>query len=86
MLDDEVNALIADYPITLVALYQHPDVGLATTISTFSFEPIGVAVSPDAHLLTNVIQNYFKLLDGTGMLEQLRMAWFNSDSWIDELQ
>jgi polar amino acid transport system substrate-binding protein len=86
VLDDQINAMIADYPVTLVALYQHPDAGLATTISTFSFEPIGVALSPDAHLLTNVIQNYFTLLEGTGTLERLRLAWFNNDSWIDELQ
>ncbi len=85
VLDDKVNALIADYPVTLLALYQHPNAGLATTISTFSFEPIGVALSSDAHLLTNVVQNYFTLLEGTGTLERLRAAWFNDDSWVREL-
>ena len=55
VLNDEVDAMIADYPITILALYQHPDVGLATTVSKVSFEPIGVALSSDAHLLTNVV-------------------------------
>jgi ABC-type amino acid transport substrate-binding protein len=85
VIDDEVDAMIADYPVTLLALYQHPDVGLVTTISTFSFEPIGVALSSDAHLLTNVVQNFFKLLEGTGTLESLRNVWFDNDSWVSEL-
>jgi polar amino acid transport system substrate-binding protein len=85
VLDDEVGAMIADYPITLLALYQHPGVGLVTTISTFSFEPIGVALSSDAHLLTNVVQNFFTLLEGTGTLERLRTVWFDHDGWVSEL-
>ncbi len=85
VLNDEVDAMIADYPITILALYQHPNVGLATTISKFSFEPIGVALSSDAHLLTNVVQNYFKLLEGTGTLELLRALWFENDAWVGEL-
>lgn len=85
VIDDEVDAMIADYPATVVALYQHPDVGLSTTVSTFSFEPIGVALAPEAHLLTNVIQNYFTLLEGTGALERLRIVWFDDGAWIREL-
>ncbi len=85
VLDDEVEAMIADYPVTVLALYQHPDAGLATTISTFSFEPIGVALSADAHLLTNVVQNFFTMLEGTGTLERLRIAWFNNADWVQDL-
>jgi polar amino acid transport system substrate-binding protein len=83
---DEVDALIADYPVTLLALYQHPNAGLASTISTFSFEPIGAALPADAHLLTNAVQNYFTLLEGTGTLERLRAVWFENDSWVRELR
>ena len=85
VLNDQVDAMIADYPVTILALYQNPSVGLVTTVSTFSFEPIGVALSSDAHLLTNVIQNYFTLLEGTGTLERLRMIWFDNDAWVSEL-
>jgi polar amino acid transport system substrate-binding protein len=85
VLNDQVDAMIADYPVTILALYQNPDVGLVTTVSTFSFEPIGVALSADAHLLTNVIQNYFALLEGTGTLERLRMVWFDNDAWVSDL-
>lgn len=85
VLRDEVNAMIADYPVCILALYQHPNAGLATTLSTISFEPIGIALSPEAHLLTNVVQNYLTLLEGTGTLERLRALWFNSDAWVAEL-
>jgi polar amino acid transport system substrate-binding protein len=85
VLDDEVKAMIADYPVCILALYQHPNAGLATTLSTLSFEPIGVALSADAHLLTNVVQNYFTLLEGTGTLTRLRALWFDNDTWVREL-
>jgi len=85
VLDDEVDAMIADYPVTLLELYRHPDAGLVSTISTFSFEPIGVAVSPDSHLLHNAVQNYFTLLEGTGTLERLRLIWFDNADWVVEL-
>jgi polar amino acid transport system substrate-binding protein len=85
VLDDEVDAMIADYPICILALYQHPNAGLATTISPFTFEPIGAALSSDAPLLTNLVSNYLTLLEGTGTLEQLRAIWFNNDAWVREL-
>jgi len=85
VLTDQVDALIADYPVCILALYQHPNAGLATTMSTFSFEPIGLALSSDSHLLKNVVDNYFTFLEGTGTLERLRAVWFNDDSWVREL-
>lgn len=85
VLNDEVDAMIADYPVCILALYQHPNAGLATTISTFSFEPIGVAIASNGHLMKNVVQNYFTLLEGTGTLERLRAVWFNNDAWVREL-
>jgi len=85
VLNDEVEALIADYPVCILALYQHPDTELVTTVSTFSFEPIGVALSSDAHLLTNAVQNYFSLLEGTGTLERLRALWFDNSAWVQDL-
>jgi polar amino acid transport system substrate-binding protein len=85
VLDGDVDAMIADYPVTILELFRHPNAGLVTTISTFSFEPIGVAIAPGSHLLQNVVQNYFTLLEGTGMLERLRLAWFDNSDWLAEL-
>jgi polar amino acid transport system substrate-binding protein len=85
VLDDEVDAMIADYPICVLALYQHPYADLAATFSPFTFEPIGVALSSDAVLLTNLVENYLELLEGTGVLGALRKTWFENDSWVREL-
>jgi polar amino acid transport system substrate-binding protein len=85
VLDDEVNAMIADYPICVLALYQHPGAGLAAAFSPFTFEPIGVALSSDATLLTNLVENYLDLLEGIGTLSRLREIWFNNDAWVDQL-
>ena len=85
VLADEVDALLADYPICVLALYQHPNAGLVTTISPFTFEPIGVALHANAPLLTNLVGNYLTMLEGTGTLETLRAIWFNNDAWVREL-
>jgi polar amino acid transport system substrate-binding protein len=85
VLAGEVDALLADYPICVLALFQHPDAGLVTTIAPFTFEPIGVATAADAPLLTNLVGNYLGLLEGTGLLDQLRAKWFDDGAWVREL-
>ena len=85
MIDDEVDALLADYPVCVLAVFQHQDEGLATVVSPFTFEPIGIALPENAPLLTNLIGNYLNLLEGTGALDQLRARWFSDGSWVSEL-
>jgi polar amino acid transport system substrate-binding protein len=85
VIDDEVDALLADYPVCVLAVFQHQEAGLATLVSPFTFEPIGVALPADAPLLTNLVGNYLTLLEGTGALDQLRARWFSDGSWASEL-
>ena len=40
----EVDALVADYPITAVAVLRNPGAGLLDVVSPFTFEPIGMAL------------------------------------------
>jgi ABC-type amino acid transport substrate-binding protein len=85
LLDGKVDALVADYPVCILSVLQHPGAGLATIVSPFTFEPIGVALPADAPLLTNLVENYLTLLEGTGLLEQLREKWFADGSWLSQL-
>jgi polar amino acid transport system substrate-binding protein len=82
---DEVDALVADYPICVLSVFRHPGKGLATLVSPLTVEPIGVALPPDDPLLLNLIQNYFNLLEETGTLTQLKGKWFGDGSWISRL-
>jgi polar amino acid transport system substrate-binding protein len=82
---DEVDALVADYPICVLSVFRNPGKGLATLLSPLTVEPIGVALPPDDPLLLNLIQNYFSLLERTGTLTQLKDKWFGDGSWISRL-
>ncbi|NIM02463.1 MAG: transporter substrate-binding domain-containing protein, partial [Acidobacteria bacterium] len=43
VVDDEVEAMIADFPICQLAVFQHPEAGLTTLVTPFTVEPLGIA-------------------------------------------
>jgi polar amino acid transport system substrate-binding protein len=85
VVDGEVDAMVGDFPGCVLSVLRHPDAGLSTIVSPYTFEPIGIGLPPDAPLLTNLIENYLTLLEGTGLLEQLRAKWFADGSWLAQL-
>jgi polar amino acid transport system substrate-binding protein len=85
VIDGEADAMIADFPICLVALFQHPDAGLESAVAPFTFEPIGAAVNADDALFMNLVGNYMKMLEGTGLMTALRARWFENGDWLAEL-
>jgi polar amino acid transport system substrate-binding protein len=84
VIDGKADALVADYPILIVALLQNPDKGLESILSPFTFEPIGAAINgdDDDSLFVNLVQNYFNTLEGTGLMGALRGKWFDSGEWL----
>jgi polar amino acid transport system substrate-binding protein len=82
VLDDRADALVADYPICALSLLRHPDAGLVTLEEPLTIEPIGMAVPPGDSLLLNMIENYLAALEGVGVLEELRVKWFDDGSWL----
>ena len=44
LLDDKIDALVADMPICMLTILRNPDAGLTTLKEPFTFEPIGIAV------------------------------------------
>ena len=78
----EVDAMVADYPITAVAVLRNPGAGLLTVTNPFTFEPIGMALPGDDMLFVNLVGNYLKSLEGTGLLDQLREKWMSDPSWL----
>jgi polar amino acid transport system substrate-binding protein len=85
VLDDKVDALVADFPICALSVLRHPDQGLTTLVTPLTIEPIGIALPPGDVLLINLVQNYLGALEGTGVLETLRSRWFESGSWVSRL-
>ncbi len=85
VLDDEVEAMVADFPICHLAVLQHPEARLSTLIQPFTVEPLGIALPADDPLLVNLIENYLNTLENTGILTQFKAKWFSDGSWISEL-
>ncbi len=85
VLNDEVDALVADMPITLLSILRYPDAGLATLAEPMTIEPIGIAVPASDQRFTRLVQNYVDALEGTGILEALRKKWLEDGSWIAAL-
>lgn len=82
---DEVDALVADYPICALSVLRHPEADLSMLVTPFTVEPIGIALPADDPLFVNLVENYLNTLDGTGLLTQLKAKWFSDGSWVSEL-
>jgi len=86
VLKDQVDAMIADFPICEVSVLRHPDAGLSTLTTPFTIEPLGIALPADAPLLVNLVENYLNTLDATGMLPRLKVKWFSEGNWVAEIR
>ncbi len=85
VLGDEVDAMVADYPICALSILRHPEAGLSMLTTPFTLEPLGIALPPDDPLFVNLVENYLRTLEGTGLLTQLKAKWFSDGSWVAEL-
>ena len=84
VIKDEVDALVADYPICVLSVLRNPNAGLAAA-KPLSLEPIGIALPAGDPLLVNLVENYLGALQATGLLEQLRKRWFDDASWLAQV-
>ena len=85
VLQDQVDAMVADYPICLVSVFRYPEAGLISLITPLTYEPIGVAVPADDPLLVNWLENFLDSLDGSGTLDELNDRWFAEGAWLKRL-
>ncbi len=85
VMNDEVDAMIADFPICALSVLRHPDAGLMRHRNPFTIEPLGIALPADDPLLVNLVENYLRTLDDTGILTGLKAKWFSTGDWISEL-
>jgi polar amino acid transport system substrate-binding protein len=85
VINDEVDAMVGDVQVCTFSAWSHPEVELHTSISPFTIEPLGIALPADSPLLINLVQNYLKALETTGMLSRFKAKWLTDGPWIDEL-
>jgi len=84
LLNNKIDALIADYPFCAFAAFRYKEKGLVAGEAKLTYEPLGIAVLEDT-LLINWLQNFMMMLQGSGQLNALSERWFKDGSWIKEL-
>jgi polar amino acid transport system substrate-binding protein len=82
---DEVDALVADYPICVISVVRYPEEGLMSIFTPLTYEPLGIAVPLNDPHLVNWTGNFLKSLEGSGALEKLKKNWFENPSWLKKL-
>ena len=86
VLQDKVQAMIADYPICVVSVFRYPDAGLLSVVTQLTYEPIGIAIPANDPLLMNWTQNTLNGLEESGILDELKLKWFAGGDWLDKLK
>ncbi len=86
LLKDEVDALVADYPVCAITQLRHPDANFASLKQPLTIEPIGIALPADDGLFLNMVQNYLNSLQLLGTLEMLQKKWFEDGSWLVQVE
>lgn len=85
LLQDQADAVIADFPFCAYTADRLSDQGLVVGETKLSFEPLGLAVREDS-LLINALENYLRILALSGDLQKMQGKWFQSRSWFDQIQ
>ena len=85
VIDDKADALVADFPICALSVMRHPEAELSILTTPFTIEPLGIALPPDDPLFVNLVENYLRTLEQTGLLTQFKAKWFSDGAWVSEL-
>ena len=86
ILQDKAHAMIADYPICIVSVFRYPDAGLLSVVTQLTYEPIGIAIPANDPLLMNWTRNTLNNIEGSGMLDELKLKWFTEGDWLNKLK
>ncbi len=86
VINDEVDALVADMPTCLLAVHRHPDQELETLSAPLTVEPIGIAVPASELSLQSLLENYVHAFEDSGLLELLRVQWLENGDWVEQLR
>jgi ABC-type amino acid transport substrate-binding protein len=83
--EGKVDALVADMPVCVLSVLRYPDAGLITLERPLTVEPVGIAVSRNDPQFFNLVDNYLRAYEKTGILGKIRAKWFEDSSWVVSL-
>ena len=82
VIDGKADALVADMPVCVLSVLRYPEAGLTTLERPLTVEPVGIAVSKDDPQFFNLVDNYLRAYEKTGILGKIRAKWFEDSSWV----
>jgi len=85
LIEGKADAMVADMTQCVLAVLRFPEAGLTTLSKPLTVEPIGIAISKDDAQFFNLVDNYLRAYEKTGVLTQLRKKWFEDNSWVAAL-
>lgn len=85
LLDDEVDAFVADYEACALQRFVHPKAGLVMPDKPLTVEPLGIAVAPGDSLFLNLMENSLGALEASQLLNGLRGRYLESGAWVEQL-
>ena len=86
MVNGDADAMIADFPVCLVAAYRHKGSGLVAAATPVTYEPIGIAISKGDPHLVNWLENVLDGLRKSNILAAMKIKWFSEPTWADQLK
>lgn len=86
VIDGGADALIADFPICVVAAFRYRDAGLVAANTPITYEPIGIAIPRGDPHLVNWLENVLDGLGKAGVMKVLKKKWFGEPKWVDQLK
>jgi polar amino acid transport system substrate-binding protein len=86
VLQDKAQAMIADYPICIVSVFRYPEADLLSVVTQLTYEPIGIAIPANDPLMMNWTRNTLNNIEGSGILDELKLKWFAEGEWLNKLK
>jgi len=86
VLANKVDALVADYHVCVLSLLRHPDEGLVSLITPFTYEPLGIALPAGDAQMINWMNNFLNTMRESDELIKLKLKWIEDPSWLVNLK
>ncbi len=81
----KADAFVYDFPYNAIYASQHKD-QLTHLIKPFTYEPLAFAVKQGDPDFLNFLNNYLRQIKGDGTYQRIYDKWFESDSWLKQVQ
>jgi len=86
VLTNKVDALVADYHVCVLSLLRHPNEGLVSLITPFTYEPLGIAMPAGDAQMNNWMSNFLNTMRESDELIKLKIKWIEDPSWLLNLK